>query len=609
MAPMSASTQTTPAAGVAWDLTDLFSSPDDPKIEASWAEAHRAADAFAAKYRGKPAIGALTPAELAAAIAELENLAQQASKPAIYANLVFSANTSDPKNGAFMQAQMEKASEVQVKLMFFDLELQDAPQAWIDGCLADPAMANYVHHLNVVRAFAPHKLSEPEEVLLEQVANTGSRAWVRLHDELTANHAFHLVRPGSDVAEPMTQEQVLDLLHEPDRELRQAAADALSRGLAELQRPVVFTYNTLMADKKLEDGLRKHPYAEHSRHLSNELDKETVNLVMQLCKERGDLVARFYDVKREVLDLPELTHIDRYAPLFESTEQVDWQTAKEMVLEAYGAFSPTMAQCAAEFFDKRWIDAESRKGKTGGAFCASITPDTHPVVLLSYLGKLGDVMTLAHELGHGVHGSLARQQTYFNMHGTLPMAELASIFGEMLVFEKVVSTATPRDQMALYANKVESIFASVYRQAAMFRFEQRCHEMRRSEGELTAEQFGEVWQEEMQSMFGDSVKMGEQHKLWWSYVGHFFYAPFYVYAYSFGELLALAIFQKAKKAGPAFADRYLDVLRQGGSKSPHDLMAMVDVDLRSREFWQGGFDAIEAFVAKFERLWQAEKAD
>jgi oligoendopeptidase F len=325
--------------------------------------------------------------------------------------------------------------------------------------------------------------------------------------------------------------------------------------------------------------------------------------VIDVCRENYGLVSRFYTVKRGILGLEELTHLDRYAPLFEAEREVSWDEAKQIVLTSFAGFSQEMADRAAEFFDQNWIDAEPRKGKRGGAFCSYLTPDTHPVVFQSYLNKSDDVMTLAHELGHGVHASFSREQSYFNFHGTLPLAELASTFGEMLVFENLVSEASTKDKLALYAEKIEGVFATIFRQAAMFRFEQRSHQARRTEGELAPEDFSAIWQEEMQAMFGDSVKLGDEHRHWWLYVSHFFASPFYVYAYSFGELLVLSLYQIAKEKGPAFADDYTKLLKLGGSKSPKELMALVGIDLDDREFWLGGFRALEGLVAEFERLW------
>ena len=576
---------------VTWDLSALFSSSDDPKIEASWKEAHARADAFATQYRGKINSDSLTAEVLAEALNEMEAITVLIVKPITYANLVFAADVSKPEHGAFMQEQTERATELQVKLMFFELELQAAPASVIDPLLSDPCLANFLHHIHVSRTYSKYRLSEKEEVLMEELANTGSRAWNRLFDEVTANHVYHVTLDGEE--QEMSQQEVLAMLRHEDRSTRQAAADSFSAGLKEQERVLTFIFNTLLQDKAIDDRLRKFEFAEQSRHLSNELDQETVELVIRLCREFYPLVARYYRVKRSILGLDELTHIDRYAPLFAAEEKVTWDRAQSIVLEAFGAFSADMAEKGSEFFDKNWIDAEPRKGKMGGAFCSYNTPDTHPVLLQSYLDKMDDVMTLAHELGHGVHASYSREQSYFNYHGTLPLAELASTFGEMLVFEKLVAGASDKDKLALYAGKIEGIFATVFRQAAMYQFEKGAHGKRRTDGELTADELGEIWQSELQAMFGDSVSLGEQHRSWWMYVGHFTGSPFYVYAYSFGELLVLSLYEMAKKAGPGFADRYVEVLKLGGSKTPAELMGMLDIDLQSEEFWRGGFAALE----------------
>lgn len=593
---------------VRWDLSALFSGLDDPKIEQTWQAASEKAEAIAAKYRGKIDSPDLSPALLAEAIREVEALYNEVAKPMGFAGLLFACDSGDPKIGAFMQKQRERGTELNVKTMFFELELQAAPQSAIDRALADEALANYLHYVQSARMYSPHRLSEPEEIILEEKANTGARAWVRLYEELTANQVFKLMKPGA--AEPIecTQQEVLTLLRDPDRASRQAAADCLTAGLKELERVLVFNYNNLLQEQAVEDRLRKFEFPEHSRHLANELTKPTVDRVIRLCKANYGLVERFYTVKREILGLDELTHVDRYAPLFESEERVGWDDAERIVLKSFGTFSETLEARARQFFDERWIDAEPRKGKQGGAFCSYNTPDTHPVVFQSFQCRMDDVMTLAHELGHGVHASLSRAQTYLNFHGTLPLAELASTFGEMLVFEELMSASNLKDKLAMVADKVEGTFATIFRQAAMFSFEQRCHQARRAEGELTPERFSEIWQEELQAMFGNSVKLGGQHGAWWSYVGHFIFAPFYVYAYSFGELLVLALYQMAKAEGPSFAGKYIDLLKLGGSRTPHELMETVGVDLDSEEFWLGGFAAMEKLVTQFEALWAEYKA-
>jgi oligoendopeptidase F len=590
------------AEGVRWDLSDLFAGMDDPRIAQTWESVEAMADAFEASYRGQIETPNLAAPLLAEALKQYERIYNEMSKPIGFAHLLFAANTGDAAIGAFLQAQRERSTALSVKLLFFELELQAAPADAIEAALADSVLANYRHFVRAARAYAPYRLSEPEEIILEETANTGARAWDRLFDETLNNHEFTVDIPDEGRVTKSLPE-VTDLLRDADRARRQAGADALSDGLKSLQRLLVFTYNTLLQDKAVSDRLRGYTYPEQGRHLSNELDKETVDLVMRLCREHYEQVARFYRVKREILGLPELTHIDRYAPLFAAEREVEWSEARRMVESSFGSFSPEMERRAAEFFDRQWIDAEPRKSKQGGAFCAYNTPDTHPVILQSYLGRLDDVMTLAHELGHGVHASLSRDQSLLNFHGTLPLAELASTFGEMLVFERLTAEATPRDRLALYAQKIEGVFATIFRQAAMFRFEQRAHESRRSEGELSAERFGDMWQEEIQAMFGDSVQIGEQHRVWWSYIPHFIGTPFYVYAYSFGELLVLSLYQMAKTGGPEFAERYIDVLRLGGSETPQELMGRLGIDLKDEAFWRGGFTVLDSMLAQFEGQW------
>lgn len=597
---MSAPTQSDPA--VRWDLSALFSGVDDPRVDQTWAELGRRADAFDEAYRGRIDSPDLDAKTLRDAIAEAEVISSEAAKPIGYAHLRFAADTGDPALGAFMAKQMEKASELSVKLMFFELEIQAAPESRIAPLIESPELAHFRHYLQVARSLSKHRLNEDEEVILEETANTGCRAWVRLFEEVLSNQEFRYADPKTNETAGLSQEEVLALLRSPDRAVRQSAADAFTEGLKTLERVLVFTYNNLLQDKAVDDRLRSFSYPEESRHLANELDRDSVDLVIRLCREHYSLVERFYNVKRDLLRLDKLTHIDRYAPLYASEEKVSFERAKSIVLDAFGGFSPELSARAREFFDRSWIDAEPRPGKRGGAFCSYNTPDTHPVVFLSYLDKTDDVMTLAHELGHGVHASLSRAQSYFNFHGTLPLAELASTFGEMLVFESLVGNASPREQLALYAEKIEGIFATVFRQAAMFCFEQRCHEARRAEGELTAQQFSGIWQEELQAMFGASVELGEQHKMWWSYVSHFIAVPFYVYAYSFGELLVLSLYQLAKAEGPGFSAKYVELLKMGGSRSPQDLMKFVGVDLTSEAFWRGGFSAMEKLVARFEEL-------
>lgn len=575
---------------------------DDPKIAAIYAAMDQRADAFVAAYRGKIAPLQLSASELATCIAELETIYQEAYKPSLFANLLFAGDSQNAEIGAFMQEQQLKLSSLRIKLMFFALDLMKVEEAVIAPLLADPALANYAHYIDTVRQARPYTLSEPEEVIVEECSNTGGRAWVRFSEEVLAKQMYHYIAPDADVAESLSEEEVLMLLRDPNREVRVAAAEAFSRGLKEIEHSLVFCYNTLLLEKSTSDRIRGYGSAEHERHMSNELTKEIVDQVVDQSAANYGLVERYYNAKKKLLGVDELTHVDRYAPIFDSKVEMSFEDARTLILDAFANFSPTLRDRADEFFVNNWIDAEPRPGKSSGAFCSYLTPDTHPVVFMTYLNKDKDVSTLAHELGHGVHASLSREQTFFNFHGTLPLAELASIFAEMLVFEKLLEGASTRDKVAMYAEKIEGIFASVFRQVAMFRFERRAHAARREQGELTAEDLGNIWQDELQAMFGNSVKLGEEHRAWWSYVWHFVGAPFYVYAYAFGELLTLALYEKAKAQGPSFAADYERVLRLGGSKAPQDLMDIVGVNLADGAFWAGGLKVVERFIDEFERL-------
>ncbi len=585
-----------------WNLGDLFSGMDDPRIEETLASALARAEKLQADYQGKLLAPDLTAQTLGAALREYEAIQQEASKPGAFASLLFATDTGNAARGAFLQKMRERGSQLTLPLLFLDLELAAAPDEVIAPLLETPEVAPYAHYIGTVRAARAHMLSETEERLMEELANTGARAFDRLFDETTGTATFTLG------GEELSQAQVIAKIMSPEREVRRTAAASFSKGLESQSRLLTYIFNTLLENNHVQDRLRKYPTPSSSRHLANELSEETVRLVVETVVRNYPLVARYYHLKREVLGVDTLTHYDRYAPLFETEETVSYPQAQGIVLDSFGDFAPEMRRLASEFFDKRWIDAPATKGKDGGAFCAYVTPDTHPYVMMNYLGRMKDVMTLAHELGHGVHASLSRSQTLLNFHGTLPLAELASTFGEMLVFEKVTQQASLKDKLALYAEKIEGAFATISRQTALYRFELAIHTHRRTEGELTTAEFGDYWQREIQAMFGDSVELGDEHRLWWSYISHFVGTPFYVYAYSFGELLVLSLFQQFKKEGAAFAERYLAMLSAGGSLTPQELMSKVGVDLNDPAFWQGGFDVLAGMVDEFEALWREYQA-
>ena len=591
---------------VAWDLSDLFAGPDDPKIDEMLSTAKERAAAFATDYQGKLNSPDLTADRLFSAITEYESLWQEAGKPGTYARLRFSAETSDPARGALMARVSEETTRLSLPLVFYRLELAQVPDEIIGPLLDDPALASYRYYIHLVRSGRPHQLSEIEETLLARFSNTGPAAFVRLSGEIRAATVFKPALPDGTTPE-MNFSQIGALYASPDRAVRQAAAEAFAAGAKANLKILTFILNTLLQDKAVSDEIRHYETPESTGFRRDEMPRETVELVTNTTVDHYPLAARYYALKREVLGLETLCDYDLAAPLFQNAETVSFDEAQEIVLDAFGRFSPVMRELAAEYFDKRWIDAAPRKGKQGGAYYSGGTPDKHGYVFLNYLGKIGHVMTLAHELGHGVHGSLAREQTYFNMFGTLPMAEVASTLGEMLVFDKLQEGASSETRLSMLADKIEGAIGTIMTTTGRYRLEKTIHRQRRTDGEMTPEQISDHWQGEMTTIYGDSVKITDRLRLSWSYIPHFINSPFYSYPYAFGELFALSLFQKSKDDGPAFAERYLTLLRAGGSESPHALAKIVGVDLDDPKFWAGGFQVVERLLEEFEALWREYK--
>jgi oligoendopeptidase F len=597
--PVSNAPEGGPAAGVRWDLSDLYAGPDDPALEADLANAREAANAFAARYRGR--IASLSAEELAAAVDALEALDEPLARARAYSGLLFAADTSVPRHGALLQHVQERGSEIRNTVLFFELEWVGLDGPVADRVLAEPALARRRHFLASLRRWRPHVLSEPEERLLEESANTGRRAFSRLFDEIMAGMRFRVELDGH--VEELGEEEVLAKLHEPSRPLRKAAAAGLTAGLREHARTLGFVFNTLLQDKSVQDRLRSFETPLSDRHLANEIDGKSVEALLTACERRFSLVARYYGLKARLLGLESLEDYDRYAPIPGEVGSRPFGEAKRIVLEAYADFSPEMAGVAGEFFERRWIDAELRPGKRGGAFSASTTPAVHPYVLLNYTGNLRDVMTLAHELGHGVHQSLARVQGLFEQDTPLTTAETASVFGEMLVFRRLLrDERDPKIRLALLCGKLEDAFATVFRQVAMTRFEEKAHAARRTEGELPLQRVNALWLEANRPMFGDVVQLGDDYGWWWLYIPHFVHSPFYCYAYAFGELLVLALLRRYDEEGAAFVPRYLALLRAGGSDAPPALLRKVGLDITDPAFWDGGLLLLEALVAEAEAL-------
>ena len=595
-------TDDTTARGITWDLSDLYAGADDPRIVADLDAAFAAAQRFAARYRdtirvtGGPAADAV-----ADAVASMEAIMEHVGKACSYAELLHAADSTPPAHGALVALTQEKASAVRQQVLFFELEWLAVDDVHAQRLLADPRCEKYRHYLESVRRYRPHVLSEPEEKILEDKANTGARAFARLFDEVVSALTFEVDVAGEQ--RQLNESGVLSLLYDNRREVRRAAADALTRGLQANERLLGFIFNTLVHDHAVDDRLRAYSDPMQSRHLANEISTETVQALMQACEARHDLVRRYYRLKGRLLGIQPLADYDRYAPIAEETAAAAWPRCREIVLGAYQAFSPRMSEIAAEFFDRRWIDAEVRTGKRGGAFSASTVPSVHPYVLVNYTGRLNDVMTVAHELGHGVHQYLSRPQGYLQADTPLTTAETASVFGEMLVFEHLLREATDRgNRLALLCGKIEDTIATVFRQIALTRFEEKLHRARRTQGELAREQICGLWQETNTALYGDAVQLTDNYRWWWAYIPHFVHTPFYCYAYGFGELLVLALYEMYRREGAAFVPRYLDLLAAGGSDTPVRLLRRIGVDITDPSFWNLGLEPFERMVEEAERL-------
>jgi len=587
------------AHGVRWNLSHLYEAPARQAIDRDLAAALAAANELAARYRGR--VAQLSARELADAIDAYEAALDPAARAGAYASLQFASDTQEPAHGALVAHVQERATEVRSALRFLELEWIATPDARAELLLADPALVKRRHYLAAARRYRPHVLSEAEERVLDEAANHGERAWARLFDETVASLRFQPVIAGQP--EDRGLEETLALLYDSDRARRKAGAEALSAGLRSGARVLAFALNTLVASKATEDRQRKYAGLMDARHLANEIDAGSVSALMTACERAFPLVQRYYRLKAKLLGVSQLADYDRYAPLPGAKRKRSWPEARELVLRSYRAFSPEIANIASRFFAGDWIDAEVRAGKQGGAFCAATLPSVHPYVLMSYTGEPRDVMTLAHELGHGVHDVLAAGCGLLEQQAPLTTAETASVFGEMLVFRGLMrEESDPRARLALLCGKLEDAFATVFRQVVLTRFEEKLHAARRREGELPVERINALWLETNAPMHGDAVALSDDYGWWWLYIGHFVHAPFYCYAYAFGELLVLALLRCYDDEGAAFVAKYRELLAAGGSETPSVLLARVGLDITDPKFWNGGIEVIEEMVSEAEKL-------
>ncbi len=586
-----------------WDLESLLG---DSRIEELLEAAALLADRIET-YRGR--VADLDVAGLAALMTVVAEHHETVGRAGSYAGLRFAEDTLDESRGALMARVQEHAAALAARLLFLDLEWVAVDPALVEQLLSDPRLDFCAHHLRSLRRFQPHLLSEPEERVLAEKSVAGATAWVRLFEELTSAIEVQLpahLRGGGDESATVGLEQGLSLLQHPDRDARRVAADAITEALRPGLRTRAFVFNTLLLDKAIEDRLRAYPSWISARNLDNEASDESVEALIEAVTSRYEIPQRWYELKARLLGLDRLSDFDRMAPVGGDDTTFRWDEARELVLEAYGGFSRDLAGIARRFFDERWIDVPLRPGKRPGAFCAYTVPSHHPYLLLNWTGRSRDVATLAHELGHGLHAWLAREQGVFHQSTPLTMAETASVFGETVTTNALLADlADPDARLSLLARSLEDSIATVFRQVAMNRFEDAVHRSRREEGELAVDRFAELWRSSQAEMLGGAVEITAGYQIWWSYIPHFMGTPGYVYAYVYGQLLALSLYAQFEEQGAAFVPAYLRLLASGGSMSPTELGRIAGCDLEDPDFWSVGLGIV---VGQLDRATEAASA-
>ncbi|MGH3111013.1 MAG: M3 family oligoendopeptidase [Gaiellaceae bacterium] len=587
-------TELTGAEDIAWDLSDLYESGEDPRLEADVQEAEEAAAAFRDRYYGKTA--ELTAAELREAIEERERVESIFTRAIYYAHLSFATNMADPARGALIARLTEKGAALDTQLLFFGLEIADLDDEVAEALIADDELEKWRHWLRSLRKFRPYLLSEPEEKIFTEKSVSGVSAWGRLYEELLG--ALRVELDGEEIG----LEEAMAKLYSGDRDLRRRTAAAVTESLAPGLRTRAYVFNTIVLDKSIDDRLRGYETWISSRNLRNETSDQAVQALVDATIVRYDVPQRYYRLKAKLIDLDRLTFYDRFAPIGDDPTTVSWEEAKDSVVGAYSDFSQETGDIVDRFFDESWIDAAVRENKRTGAFCATTIPDRHPYILMNFTGDRRSVLTLAHELGHGLHGVLSNPLGLFNADTPLTTAETASVFGEALTFKRLLALEEdPRRRLNLLAGRIEDSLATVFRQVTMNRFEDAAHNERRSEGELSIERIEELWLETQRAMFGDSVEI-DGYGTWWSYIPHFMSTPGYVYAYAYGFLFALSIFRRYEQEGDAMVEPYLELLRLGGSRTPEELAQIVGLDLTDAGIWESGIEALSAELDEAEAL-------
>jgi oligoendopeptidase F len=593
---MSSSRMTSDVERVRWNLSDLVCNDDATAAHRDLTESLAAAQRFARRYRGR--VVDLDSAALAVACREQEAVLMPLHRVLAYAELRVASGNGDERTEGLLACCHQQLNAVAAEMTFFELEWSQVDNAHAEGLIATEDLASYRHFLARLRCNRSHRLSEAEERILTTLSYSSTTAWERLFSRLVGSIQVEFEGATHSIG------KVLPVLYDLDSRRRRNMHEAVSAALEKDLQTRAFVFNVLVSDKATRDQLRGYEHWLHSQHLANEVSHTQVRTMLDVVKDCYGLVARYYRLKTRLLGVTELYDFDRYAPLPNLLmEHISWKDAKEVVLDAYGSFTPEFQAVAAEFFDRRWIDAAPRLGKQGGAFARAVTPDTHPYVMLNFNGRLRDVLTLAHELGHAVHMRLAQRQTLANMDAPLVLAETASLFCETLVIERLLQSVNSVGvRLGLLARHIEDLFVTVFRQTAMHDFEEAVHTGVHESGELSASAIGDEWLRTQAEMFQGTVSLTQPYAMWWSYINHFFLAPGSVYAYVFGTLVALALYHRYKDTGTRFVKAYLEVLAAGGSQPPSDTLATLGVNLDNPWFWKEGLWMLQQYVQELERL-------
>jgi len=586
----------TGAENIEWDLTDLYPSISSEELQSDKKKVLKLAEEFKTDYRGK--IEHLNAELFAEALQKYEGIIEILGKIGSFAHLIWSTNTESTEYGKLLQEANELGSEVSQKLVFFDVEWLKLSDEKADELIRHENLNPWKHYLRTSRRYKEHTLTEEAEKVMSAKSVTGRAAWNRFFDETLGAARFELD------GETLTEQEVLSKLHSPDRDLRKRAHQSLTTTFKKHSRTLTFVFNTILADKSTNDKLRNYSHWLESRNLSNQIDDASVDALVKAVENKYGIVQRYYKLKTKLLGLDKMFDYDRYAPLLNSTKTISWEESKEMVLSAYGDFNPEMKSIASKFFEENWIDAAVKPGKRGGAYSAGTVTTVHPYVFMNFEGRLRDVQTLAHELGHGVHQYLSRKQGELQSSTPLTTAETASVFGEMLVFNRMMENLSdPKEKLALLISKIDDAIATIFRQVSMNRFENEIHHARRDGGELSTDDFSGYWHKTQHKLYGDSVELTDEYKLWWCYIPHFLHTPGYVYAYAFGELLVLALYDLYKKSDQKeFSEKYIELLEAGGSDWPHKIVAKMGVDITDASFWENGLQLFEEMISDAEKL-------